>query len=445
MLSKRTLKRLTVIMSILFLLVASGWYQEGRLDTILEQDNMIMVDVQNELHDISPLVYGANYGPWVGVPFEMFDIAAASGITYLRFPGGEWGDKNDLKPYHFDTFMHMINLVNAIPQVNIRMQNGTPEQAAELVHYTNIESNYNIKYWAVGNEPNLYTSFSMYDDMTVDEYNKLFREYYQAMKAIDPNILIIGPEITNFYGGGEPYDTDGKSWMREFLIANGDIVDIVSFHRYPFPEDMNSTPTTKQKLFASTEEWDELLENTKSMILELTGREIPLAVTEINSHWTHATGGEATPDSFYNAIWWADVLGEMIEHDIAITAYFLMQCKISQGGYGLIGKYDIRPTYYVYQQFKEFGNKFLASKNLIDGLSVYASKRDDNAITVILINKTEKLLLEEITLNNDEYTLKTIQLFDQTHLAEQVEIEKFTTNGKINIVPESIILLVYQK
>ncbi len=172
-------------------------------------------------------------------------------------------------------------------------------------------------------------------------------------------------------------DSEGQSWMKEFLIANGDIVDIVSFHNYPFPVDMSSEATSKEDLFASVDEWDAYLSDTKVMIIELTGREIPIAVTEINSNWTHVTGGETTPDSYYNAIWWADVLGKMIEYDVEITAYFLLQCKISQGGYGLIGKYDIRPTYYVYQQYKEFGDVFLTSEEEIDDLSVISAKRDD--------------------------------------------------------------------
>ena len=32
-----------------------------------------------------------------------------------------------------------------------------------------------------------------------------------------------------------PRTSQGKDWMTEFLRANGDLVDIVSIHRYPFP------------------------------------------------------------------------------------------------------------------------------------------------------------------------------------------------------------------
>ena len=446
MINKNSNKFLFSIFFILLVGVVTGCSREGRLESTPEQPNGIVIETRKKGHIISPLIFGANYGPWVGVPYDMFEVAENSGITYLRFPGGEWGDQNDLKPYHFDAFMPIVDMLDATPQVNIRMQSGTPEQAADLVRFTNIESDYNIKYWAIGNEPNLYTNFPMYEDMNVDQYNKLFREYYKAMKSVDPNIIIIGPEITNYVAQSEPIDENGKSWMQEFLKVNGDIVDIVSFHRYPFPPDMSSEPLTKRELLDSTLEWDFILDETKIMIKEITGRDIPIAVTEINSDWTHATGGEATTDSFFNAIWWADVLGEMIEHDVEITAYFLLQCKISQGGYGLIGKYDIRPTYYVYQLYQNFGETFLTSENSYPELSVYAAHREDKAITVMLINKSENEIQEIIELKgNREVELLEIHLFDQIHNSEQVSISDYKIGNKIVIPAESIMLLVYNK
>jgi hypothetical protein len=58
------------------------------------------VDGSQDLGSINPLVYGANYGPWVVGPVDPIPQAETSGITYLRFPGGEWGDQNNLKDYH---------------------------------------------------------------------------------------------------------------------------------------------------------------------------------------------------------------------------------------------------------------------------------------------------------------------------------------------------------
>jgi len=114
----------------------------------------VFVDAAQSRGPISPYVYGASYGPWVTVTVEMQPLAEKSGITYLRFPGGEWGDQNDLTALHIDRFVAYARNLGAEPKINIRMPGGTPEQAAELVRYANIEKGYDIRYWSIGNEPN---------------------------------------------------------------------------------------------------------------------------------------------------------------------------------------------------------------------------------------------------------------------------------------------------
>jgi hypothetical protein len=106
---------------------------------------VLFVDGTQELGPISPYVYGANYGPWVIVPVDLMPQAEASGVTYLRFPGGEWGDQHDLKDYHIDRFIALARQMGAEPKINVRLPGGTLEQAAELVRYCNIENDYNVR------------------------------------------------------------------------------------------------------------------------------------------------------------------------------------------------------------------------------------------------------------------------------------------------------------
>ena len=79
-----------------------------------------------------------------------------SGVTILRFPAGAWGDHNNVTNLQIDQFIDFIHKVGAKAMFNVRLFGGTPEQAAEMVRYTNIERKYNIQYWAIGNEPTLY-------------------------------------------------------------------------------------------------------------------------------------------------------------------------------------------------------------------------------------------------------------------------------------------------
>ena len=52
--------------------------------------------------------------------------------------------------------MDFVHKVGATALFNVRLLDGTPEQAAEMVRFTNIERQYNIQYWGIGNEPTLY-------------------------------------------------------------------------------------------------------------------------------------------------------------------------------------------------------------------------------------------------------------------------------------------------
>jgi alpha-L-arabinofuranosidase len=103
------------------------------------------------------------------------------------------------------------------------------------VRYANIEKEYGIQYWAIGNEPTLFAA-ALQEEYDTERFNREWREFALAMKAVDENILLVGPELHQFSANaaGNPKDSSGRDWMIEFLKANGDLVDIVSFHRYPF-------------------------------------------------------------------------------------------------------------------------------------------------------------------------------------------------------------------
>ena len=405
----------------------------------------LFVDGAQDLGPISPFVYGASYGPWVIVPVDLMPQAEASGITYLRFPGGEWGDQHDLKDYHIDRFITLARQMDAEPKINIRMPGGTPEQAAELVRYCNIENDYNVTYWSIGNEPSLYTAYSMYEDYDTVRYNQVWREFAEAMRAVDPDIILIGPEIHQYKGEPDfdPKDEAGRDWMREFLLANGDLVDIVSIHRYPFPLTKTGPSRTIDDLRFNTREWDAIIPRLRALIRETTGRDLPVAVSEINSDWTHATGGEATPDSFYNAIWWGDVLGRLIRQKVEIVAYFLLQCQTSQGGYGLLARFEVRPTYYVYQMYKHFGDELLYASSDDPDVSIYAARRQDGTLTLMLINlgpeeKRKPLRLENVTPTGPA----EVWLFDADHQAERISAQAIADDAEITLPAQSISLYV---
>lgn len=408
---------------------------------------VLFVDGAQELGPISPYVYGSCYGPWVNIPVDLLPQAEASGVTYLRFPGGEWGDQYDLKDFHIDRFIDLARRMGAEPQINVRMPGGSPETAAELVRYCNVTNDYNVRYWAIGNEPDLYAGFQRYgyDSYDTVRYNREWREIAEAMRAVDPDIFLLGPGTSQYTGNPEtdPRDEAGHDWVREFLLANGDLVDVVAVHRYPFPTSMTGPPRTIADLRANSREWDTIIPNLRALIRETTGRDLPVAISEVNSDWSHAIGGEATPDSFYNAIWWGDVLGRMIRQKVDIVAHFLLQCHAGQGGWGLLAKYEVRPTYYVYQMYKHFGDELLYASSDDPDVSIYAARRKDGALTLMLVNlgpeeARKPLRLENVTPAGPA----DVWLFDIEHQAEQIGAQTITDGAEIALPPQSISLYV---
>jgi hypothetical protein len=416
---------------------------------IAAQDDTLTVDADNGLGPINPYIYGVSHGPWAFVGIGMWPTVEASGITFLRFPGGRWGDEFDLKPHQIDHYIAEARQWNAEPSIHTRLNNGgTPEQAADLVRYVNVEKEYNVRYWIIGNEPDLYEMYHIgegtgsLDSYDIEKFNADWRAMAEAMLAVDPNILLMGPEVSQYPPTveGDAYTNVRREWVREFLKVNGDLVDIVSIHRYPFPRGVNSV-TTIDDLRANPPEWDVMIPNLRALIRETIGRDLPIAVTEINSHWNNTGGGEATPDSFYHAIWWADVLGRMVKQDVDIVAYFLL--GEGGSGHGLLTRYEPLPTYYVYPMYKLFGRELVEASSLDPNVTIYAAKREDGTLTLMVINlgteeSTKRLALGGITPGGAAQVWR----LDPDHNAEQIEDVELSDGVEITLPGQSMTLYV---
>ena len=219
-------------------------------------------------------------------------------------------------------------------------------------------------------------------------------------------------------------------------------MDIDSIHRYPFPLSMTGG-TTIEQLRGNPPQWDVVVENLREVIREVMGEDMPIAVTEVNSHWSNGCCGEATPDSFYNALWWADVLGRLITQKVDIIAYFSFQSTGANGAFGLLDRYEVRPTYYTYQLYQRFGTELVQATSTISDVSVYAALREDGNLTLIVVNlgpaeQTIPLQLDGATGRGSA----EIWLFDADHLAENVGEEVIESGIEITLPPQSITLYV---
>jgi hypothetical protein len=394
----------------------------------------LYVDANDVQGKISPLVYGTNYGPWLFVPLQMQDIAKDAHLTILRYPGGNWGDLNEMDEWNIDQFVAFCRQIGADINIHVRLKNGSAERAAEIVQYVNIEKQYNVKYWTIGNEPNLFK-----EGYEISQFNQDWREWALAMRAVDPTIQFIGPEVNQYFADPQnDYEQTLEDWIVEFLKANGDMVDVLSVHKYPFPESVNSGPPTTEELRASAREWDGLVPALHTLAREYAGRDLPVAFTEVNSSWAASSSGEATLDSHVNGIWWGAVLGKLIRDDAFIVNQFAII-----GDFGLMNKYDVYPIYNVYLMYQKFGTERLFAASDDPDVSIFAAKRPDGALTIMLVNLTGSTVTKKLTIEHfGEYSISETWLFDQEHTVELVPNPTNLNADSFTMSTDSMMLFV---
>ena len=397
----------------------------------------LFVDAGSDQGPISPLVYGTNIGPTLWPPFDLQPQVQAAKLTTLSYPGGNYGDLYDLQPFGIDTFIAYCRTLGAEPRIVVRLKGSTPANAAESVKYANVTKGYAVKYWGIGNEADLYAN----DDpsYTVDKYDADWREFAQAMRAVDPSIKLIGPDVSQFTAN--PTDAFMKArvaWMSSFLKANGDLVDIVSIHRYPLPKDINA-PITVDDLRAGGKEWDQIIPALRTLIKTQTGKDLPVAVTEINSSWVANNGTDWSMDSHMNAIWFADVLGRLIEQKVLMVDQFAIATQ-----YGIVGGLGVNPIYYDYLMYGQFGTKLVRSASDDPLVSVYASKRSDGTLAVMIVNLSATAQTKPITILGWAGISAEEWLFDKAHKAEKTGTAQLGDGG-VTLAAESVTLLIVEK
>jgi len=400
---------------------------------------VLYVDPNMELGKVSPYLLGTNYGPWVAVPFDMLEAAYNSKVKAIRFPGGAWGDRNDLKPYHIDPFIAFCQQLGAIPTISVNLRDGTPEEAAELVKYVNIEKKYGVVYWAIGNEPTLFAR-EKDDGYDTVRFNADWRKFADAMKAVDPSIKLIGPDIHQYSAtpDARPKDDNGLDWMDEFLKANGDQIEVVTFHRYPY-----GTVPTKDDLRQDAQGWDDIVMALRERIHELTGRDIPIAITEVSTNYNPAVGGETTPDSHFNAIWLADVVGQMARENVFMFNHCMLASSGgAQGGWGMITRGGLRPSYYVYQMYSMFGSQMVYSASGVENVDIYAAKREDGSLTVMVVNLNDDSQTVPLQWNGQTPSSAQLFLFDPEHNAQDMGSFTFPADGTLTLPGQSLSLYV---
>jgi alpha-L-arabinofuranosidase len=192
---------------------------------------------------------------------DVMDEVKHLGVPIIRYPGGNFvsgynwldgvGPKKDrpmvldkawnsLNSNQFGTneFLAWCKEVGTEPLMGLNLGTGTPEQAADLVEYCNVEKGtrwselrrkhgiaepYKIEHWCLGNEMDGPWQIG---HMSAAEYGLKAADAARQMRYVDPSLKLIA------CGSSGPLMPTYLEWDREVLEQCYEYVDGLSLHRY---------------------------------------------------------------------------------------------------------------------------------------------------------------------------------------------------------------------
>ena len=202
---------------------------------------------------------------------DVLEEVRALGVPIIRYPGGNFvsgynwldgiGPKQDrprvldkawnslnTNQFGTDEFMMWCKAAGTLPLMGLNLGTGTPEQAAALVEYCNVEKGtrwsdlrrkngvaepYKVEHWCLGNEMD---GTWQIGHMTATEYGWKAADAARQMRYVDPSLKLVA------CGSSGPFMPTYLEWDREVLEQCYDYVDALSLHRYVG----NSQETTGQ-------------------------------------------------------------------------------------------------------------------------------------------------------------------------------------------------------
>jgi alpha-L-arabinofuranosidase len=283
------------------------------------------------LEHLGRAIYGGIYEPGSkfsdsnGFRKDVLDEVRQIGVPIVRYPGGNFvsgyhwldgvGPKQDrprvldkawnsIEPNQFGTneFMAWCKAAGASPLMGLNLGTGTPEQAAALVEYCNVEKGtkwsdlrrqhgfaepYEARHWCLGNEMDGPWQIG---HMSATEYGIKAADAARQMRSVERSLKLVA------CGSSGPGMPTYLEWDREVLEQCYDYVDGLSLHRY-FGNDQNDTAGDTTKYLAMNLSMERQIAETAAVCDEVRGhkrspKKLWLSFDEWNV-WYRARSGDA--------------------------------------------------------------------------------------------------------------------------------------------------------
>jgi alpha-N-arabinofuranosidase len=257
---------------------------------------------------------------------DVIEEVRRMGVPIIRYPGGNFvsgynwldgvGPKesrprvldkawNSINTNQFGTneFMAWCKAVGAEPLMGLNLGTGTPEGAAALVEYCNLDQGtkwsdlrrkhgfvepYRVKRWCLGNEMDGPWQIG---HVTANEYGMKAQDAARQMRYVDPSLQLIA------CGSSGPFMPTYLEWDREVLEQCYEYVDGLSLHRY-FSNNGQETGGDSAKFLAMNLSMERQIEETVAVCDLVRGhkrspKKLWLSFDEWNV-WYRARSGDAT-------------------------------------------------------------------------------------------------------------------------------------------------------
>ncbi len=390
----------------------------------------LAIDVHQAVRLADSRWFGLNTAVWDGyLDTPTTDGALAElGTHILRFPGGSLADD-----YHWATgrsgtntwtwgvtfanFAHLVTNTGVQTIITVNYGTGTPQEAAAWVAAANLTNRLGLKYWEVGNE--CYGAWETDSNVNPhDAYTYATRaaQYIAQMKAVDPNIKIGVPVVTGENTGINGYTNHpvynprtlqtNYGWtpvVLSTLAALGEPPDFLVHHVYP-----EYLVDNDQSLLQAGTNWAADAANLRQQITDYSGpngTNIQLFCTENNADAGNQ-GKQST--SIVNGLYLADSLAQLMQTEFNSFVWWDLRNGTDTSGdfssslygwrtfgdLGIINNQNTRlPVFYTFkllQYFAQPGDTVLGpTSGYSTLLPVYATRKTDGALAVLVINKDE--------------------------------------------------------
>jgi beta-mannosidase len=406
-------------------------------------------------------VAGFNYGNWMQVALHREDIARL-GVRTIRFPAGNHGDENpldDAAVQALRTAWELLGRPDVMIQANLfglcrgerpgtNLECGTPAGAVAAARRLDL-AGVPVRFWAIGNEPDLYATNRGDPSWTPERYCSAFREYAAALREVHPHALITGPAVSGASGSRE--------FLRHFVELCGDVVDVVTWHIYPTD---GSGP--EQVVLDAADEVPAEIALVRRWLADPSvntlgyGRRIGIGVTEYAASWR--SNRYRFLDDLSGAIFAAEVQAHLISARAELATYFALQATGAHGVIDTAG--HLRPTYHALALAGRLRGSVLPLVAHPAEVRGVAARDTDGTLRVLLTNRSERRVrvalrlaagalpaelilhsLDETTADaNGAPALRTIDPADFTLPPRSVSLAAGRGPGRTHVKPDVIAL-----